>query len=170
MMLKRCLLIILFYATSTILAADEYPDLSKEDKLKAAYLFNFTKFITWPKEQSTKQSITLCLHASDAINGFLKELVKGRKVQNRYQVVVRDIGTTKNCDMIYVSQQPESHKIDFSDSLVVLSHKDLNVPDGAIRFFVENTRLRFEVDLVQVNRLKLSISSELLKLATLRND
>ena len=51
--------------------------LSKENKLKAAYLLNFTKFIEWPATSADEQSSTIriCVDSSSEFLEFLSPLV-----------------------------------------------------------------------------------------------
>ena len=168
------------------LQADEYPELSKKDKLVAAYLFNFTKFIEWPdlSERDPRSEIVICLQANSEILGFIKELVASRRVGiKQLPVVVKVYQHQVRCDMVYVQRADffEStadsedgnqsgglaHK-NLQEVLIIASNTDLYPDSAAISFYEQKKRLRFEVNMNKINSLKLKVRSELLKLARIK--
>lgn len=171
------------FALSTAQASD-YPELSKKDKLIAAYLFNFTRFIQWPdlSERDPRSEIVICLQANSEINGFINELVAGRKVGiKQQQIVIKEFQLQARCDMVYVEQagyfeqllpvpatEQENVRESLQEVLVVASGSKVYPELAAISFYEQKKRLRFEVNMNKINDLKLDVSSELLKLARIK--
>lgn len=58
-----------------------------EYQVKAAYVYNFAKFIEWPKGESFG-SLTVCICGKDPFGGFLDEAVRGKFVHG-LPIVVR---------------------------------------------------------------------------------
>src|SRR5205809_557895 len=50
-----------------------------EYQVKAAYVFNFAKFVEWPKTDSLG-SLGICIYGKDPFDGFLDEAVRGKLV------------------------------------------------------------------------------------------
>lgn len=140
-------------------------DIKKVDKLKAAYMYNFTKFITWPKKDDTP--IVFCVHNKPELRLFLAALVASKKVaKNTLQVI--DSGNGVNCDIIYLTTREG-----LSDA--ILSHRvlvtDINVLpnlEPTFRFYEENVKLRFEIHVARAEQLNIKISSKLLQVARLK--
>jgi len=65
---------------------------SVEYQVKAAFLFNFAKFVDWPPGafQSEKAPITLCVFRHDPFGGALDEIIRGKTINNR-EVLARRI-------------------------------------------------------------------------------
>lgn len=141
--------------------------LSKEKKLKAAYLFNFTKYIEWPAKAGSDQPlvIDLCVDESPEFIGFLSELVLGRRVGPLEQsVVVHPLNMASNCDIIFSARRLGTVQPEFANVMIVADSKD-GVPGAAIYFFIEENRVRFSFRPETLEKLDVRVSSELLKLA-----
>ena len=146
-------------------------DLSKLDKLKAAYLFNFSKYINWPKDAFAHDSapIRLCLQASEDFVAFARALTEGRKVgQQKRQVEIVTEKDLENCHIRYVSSDDLSVTPISHSTLVVAANREIRAMGTSVWFYRDGPKLRFEVDLNKVQDLNLNISSELLKLARIK--
>ena len=145
--------------------------LSKESKLKAAYLFNFTKYIEWPVDgfDQPQQKIQICLVADPAFHDFLLALIKGRTVgAAKRGLEVVSVWEAQKCHLTYVHQEPNKVIPRRGNSLWVLGSEQIKVPGAAIIFFQERGKLRFEVDRKVLQETQVSVSSELLKLARIK--
>lgn len=150
---------------------NQYFELSKKDKLIAAYLFNFTKFIDWPEfsRREARNQITLCMREDARILDFTRELVADREVgPKKLKVEVRVLKDTVRCDMAWFERRGLPLPENLQEVLIVTS--DLAVFPGvaAISFYEDKKRLRFEINMNEINSLKLTVRSELLKLARLK--
>ena len=156
------------FCYSVIASAEE---LNKQEKLKAAYLFNFSKYISWPTEAFKDDSapIHLCLEAEKEFVAFARELTLNRTVgQTKRPVKVLDGNNQGHCHIRYLTSNAHTLLPDAKNTLVVSSEKGLNIPQTTIWFFRDGSKLRFEIDLNKAQKLNLSISSELLKLARIK--
>ena len=65
------------------LATQADAPLSKEDKLKAAYLLNFTRFIEWPESDADEpqKTIRICVASSPKFLAFLNEMSKQNRLE-----------------------------------------------------------------------------------------
>jgi len=146
--------------------------LSKEDKLKAAYLFNFTKFIEWPilAKSERPSSIRICVDSSSAFFEFLEELAANRKVGKLQKTVeVLSLKTAGGCELLFVKGGEKEITIQLDHTVIVADSVSTVFPDVALFFYVKKGKLRFEIDLEKINSLNVIVSSELLKLARVRS-
>jgi YfiR/HmsC-like len=77
-----------------------------EYQVKAAFLFNFAKFVEWPSEafSDSNAPLVITVFGEDPFNGSL-EAVKGKFVNNRKLTIrrVRDIQDIGKCNVLFVS-------------------------------------------------------------------
>ena len=162
---------ILFSALCMVLAADA--DL--EDKVKAAYVYNFTKFVHWEKKEgdSTKVPIRICVLGTDSIGDLLEEL-SNRQVEGRPLQVERNtsnISDIPHCNVLFISRSEEQQLPLIMQQLIgsnVLTTSDIprfSKRGGMIGFVTEGGRIKIEINLTAAQRAGLKISSKLLEVA-----
>ena len=176
MPLRRCLVAICCLLLYFPVGAEDF--LSKEDKLKAAYIWNFIGFINWPNLELDKlpSEIRICIGASNEFLEFFRHLVGNRRVGNlQHAVEVLQLEKATKCELIYVSRASKTTALKLvgaqslnDDTVIVADISSINFPGSAIIFYQEKRKLRFEVDLEKINTLNVNISSELLKLARIK--
>ena len=145
--------------------------LSKELKLKAAYLVNFTKFIEWPNSTLSDQppAVRICVEGSNDFYLFLLELVGSiQGDSNKFNLEVLTSDTAKECEMLYVTGGQKSIPKLLAHTVIITDTTDVYSADQAISFYIDKGKLRFEIDLEKMNNLGVSVSSELLKLARIK--
>jgi hypothetical protein len=156
------------------LRAADAPSL-KEFELKAAYLYNFTKFTAWPNGTFADESapIVVGVMADERVGAALLKLVKGHPVNGR-EVIVRTLtrrDEVRGLQVLYIDKTQEGALQSIAS--VFSSPGLLTVGDserfaqlgGTIRLLVEGDRLQFEISAVAAQRAGLSLSSQLLMLA-----
>jgi hypothetical protein len=163
---KIAVLLVICFSMSSVHALDE---LEKTDKIKAAYLFNFTKYIRWQASGfvAVTSPINLCSNASPRSNTFLTQMVKGRTASDNRAIRVLRLNAVSNthCHLTYLKANFVSANQPVMTSLVVGDDASF-LPQGAnIHFFLEGRRIRFEINRSALQKNGLTISSELLKLA-----
>jgi hypothetical protein len=158
-------------AFSSHLAAAET---ASEQKLKSAYLYNFTKFVEWPAGHfaSAADPLIIGLIADDAMLKELLALVANRQSKGRPLLVRRVAGPSdlQAVHILFVSGDERiagrmRDRAEQAAILVVGEDKDCRLQGGSICFLQEGEKLRFEVNVDTAERSQLKISSQLLKLA-----
>jgi hypothetical protein len=157
------------FAASPHRPVDEY-------QLKAAFLYNFARFVEWPAEafQNPSQSFVFCVLGEDPFGRALDDVLDGRKIDGRASVVRRisDAHRTKGCQILFISpSEPKSVLAllaGIGDSgLLTVGESDAAAADGMIiDFILEGGKIRFIINAAGAEREKLRISSRLLSLAT----
>lgn len=147
-----------------------------EYQVKAAFIYNFTRFINWPAETLPKQGgvIKICVVGENPFKGFIRAL-EGKKTKGmgfKISEVEKFTGGSEldACHIIFISK---SNRAKLPAILGLLKGQSvLTISDitrfakagGVIGFTTKNKKVRLEVNLKAAERAKLSISSKLLKL------
>lgn len=160
-------------------SADTAPaaTISAEYRVKAGFLFNFLQFVEWPARAlgDPAAPIVIGVLGDDPFGGYLDELVQGEKVGERPIVVRRFRRTDEiaNCHILFLSR---SEAAQFEKQLAALAGRNvLTVGDadgferagGIVRFAIENGKIRLRINTDAAKAAELTISSKLLRLATL---
>jgi hypothetical protein len=146
-----------------------------EYDVKAAYLFNFGKFIRYPANAPSAQRATfdICIFGQETISRILEGITHNEQIDNRPVRVVRTKGAyeDRSCAIAYIGAS-EDERIE-SDLADVTGGATLTVSDaphflargGMIQFFPVANHVRFAVNLDAIKRTHLVLSSELLRVA-----
>lgn len=166
-----CLLATLFFSSFS-LAQNAKPT---EFQVKAAYLFNFGKFVKWPEPSGSDHDIfPICVLGTDPFGRALDATVAGERVDGK-SVTVRRMTTaadTAGCRILFVGRSEEGRlgsvfaTLGRSPVLTVSDISGFADRDGMIQFVMDHDRVRFMVNLSAAQKAGLSLSSELLKVAT----
>jgi len=152
-------------------AAQNKEILSKENKLKAAYILNFTKYLDWPNnvQNESPRSIVICLQEMTPFDNFLRQLVANKSVDtSQGEIAVYLLEEDRHCDLIYLHRAYKSFPQKHNDSVVVMDSIKFANRNTAIAFYVEKRKLRFEINREAMKHRNVTVSSELLKLARIR--
>jgi hypothetical protein len=163
--------------TGRLIAAGHAEGPSDEYQVKAAFLYNFAKFVEWPREafQSQGEPLVVCVLGEDPFGRTLDDIVAGKRIDGRALVVRRtsDARQVKGCRMLFVSSsEPRSvlsvlAALDESGVLTV-GEADSAASEGMIiNFILEGGKIRFAINTAAAEREKLRFSSRLLSLATI---
>lgn len=148
---------------------------SKEYRIKAAFLYNFTKFIEWPPRHfaTDSQPIVIGVVGRNPFDSELEDLVRGRKVNGREIVVkVFESGAgAETADLLFIGVGAEPlldeliEKLRTRAVLTVGESSRFTALGGTITFTVEREKVRFEIDEAAAKRGGVKLSAQLLKLA-----
>ncbi len=163
-----CLVAATFSSAGTVQAAA-----ANEYQIKAAFLFNFAKFVVWPAKAFPDASTPLVIGVlgQDPFGSYLDDLVRGERVDNRQLVVqrYRNPAEIKNCHVLFISRS-EAGRLDQIVSslkyrnLLIVTDADGGNGQVIIRFVNEGNRIRFKIDAQAAKAANLTISSKLLRL------
>jgi hypothetical protein len=145
---------------------------AKEYNLKAAFIYNFTRYIEW-KAASNENEFIIGVIGDSPINDPLTEIVRTETVDNKKITIKQfskpaDIST---CHILFISQRSNFPLEDIlaqttGKGILIISEQHGYALQGtAINFVVINQKLKFEANVKAINAAGLSASSQLLKLA-----
>jgi hypothetical protein len=146
-----------------------------EYEVKAAFLFNFAKFVDWPQEvfADTNSPIVVGVLGKNVFGDSLEKIINDRKVNNRSFQFRKYASVTEvtNCQILFVSS---SEKNDFAKilgalhnaSILTVSEADGFIQAGGmINFMLQDDKIRFQISDEAAKKARLKISSKLLSLA-----
>jgi hypothetical protein len=146
-----------------------------EYQVKAAFLYNFAKFVEWPAETLQGASaLRVCVFGGDPFGPALPATLQGKTVQERPVVVARPttVADMAACHILFVGSS-EDHEVPRllpslagSGVLTVGESQEFARQGGMITFHRDGNKVRFEINADAAERAGLRISSQLLKLAT----
>ena len=151
-----------------------------EYQVKAAYLYNFGKFIDWPpspaaKEGSVKEEpFSICVLGRDPFGAILDSTLAGGRI-NGQGIETRRIATPHealNCRIVFIGSSEENQlKEDLAllqgtSVLTVSDIAEFSRRGGMIQFVLQDNKVRFEINLAATQNAGLMMSSELLKVAS----
>ena len=147
------------------------PDL--ERKVKSAFIYNFAKFVSWPDSSfsSPQAPFTICATEPKIID-TLRDVVAGKTVGER-GIQVLPAGSS-GCQIVYVpgADAEEVQRVldgQPQPGILTVYETDRALDNGVVRFFMQDRKVRLEIDREAAAAADLSISSKLLRVASLRN-
>jgi len=142
-----------------------------EYQLKAAFLFNFAKFVEWPQQsfKSPADPVNICVFGSNPFGRSLEDAVNGKSVEGRKFAVrqIADANQVSGCQMVFIpsAQRKRGAELTISGVLTVGESEGFAASGGVIGFKLEGGKIKLEINVDAAEQRKLRISSKLLSLA-----
>lgn len=151
------------------------PEKDAEYGVKAAFLYNFAKFVDWPPSAFPERRFNLCILGDDPFGHLLDDIVANDSVDGRPIAVQRGarLADLPSCHILFVGRLEHERRHDVLATLrgaAVLTVGDADgflADGGMVNFFLEANKVRFEVDRAAVDKSPLKLSSKLLRVARL---
>lgn len=148
---------------------------SSEYQVKAAFLFHFAQFVDWPAEafKGADSPLTYCTLGEDPFHGALDATLNGKTVGARAFRVrhFKQVQELQECQVLFVGAGEKKAVLSALDvakrgPVLTVGEAEHFVQDGGmIEFFLEDNKVRFNINLDAAERAKLKISARLLALA-----
>jgi hypothetical protein len=148
--------------------ADEY-------RVKAAFLYNFAKFVEWPAQafKSAADPIAICVVGKNPFGGALEQAVSGQAAQGKLFTVrqVSDASQMRACHILFVSSSerkrlaPIFQEIKNGSVLTVGESDNFTAEGGMVNFRIEEGSVHLQINPDAAAQQRLHISSKLLSLA-----
>jgi hypothetical protein len=146
-----------------------------EYQVKAAYLYNFARFVTWPATAaaSPENTVAMCVLGDGSFATLLETTGASLMIDGK-RTIVRRLPTAEaagTCSVLFISASARlppdqvSAAIHQRGVLTVSDLPEFTRRGGIIQFVIEGSRIRFEVNLAAADQAGLTLSSELLKVA-----
>ena len=149
-----------------------------ENQLKAAYLYNFARYVEWPSSahESKGSSLEIGVVGGGPVSDLLKKTVVGKKVGDR-QLRVVDVLSPKdarNSHILFIpgdssaaDQKQVVEDLKGTHVFVVGDSDNFAKRGGIANFIVSDSRVKFAINKTAATRAGLKVSSKLLRLAEL---
>jgi hypothetical protein len=165
-----CRLLVAVVLSSTVFSqtADEY-------RVKAAFLYNFAKYVDWPAAtfKTEKDPLRICVLGQDPFGSLLDDTVDGKTVLGRPFVVtdIPNAGHAVTCQILFISASEEKRirsiivQLRTPGVLTVGETEGFASQGGMVNFKLDSGRVRLEINVEAAEQAKLRISSKVLSLA-----
>ena len=154
------------HASAPGAAVDEY-------RLKAAILYNLTKFVEWPPTAFGDSSapLVLCIIDIDPFGPRLDDALRGHTVGGRPLVVRRTAEAARGCHLLFIANSERRRLATIIDqlrktaALTVGDIEDFIDQGGMIGLSTEGDRVRFDINIEAAGQARLKVNSRLMALA-----
>lgn len=143
-----------------------------EAKVKAAFIFNFTRFVSW-KTKKADTPLRIAIFGSEKISKFLTTYIEEKNLSGAIAVISYDsppLGS-ENINLLFIDHSKERFSSEIikqlagKDILTVSDIEDFAVQGGIIGMYNESGRIKLAINLTEANKSGLKISAKLLELA-----
>ena len=164
----RTLTLVVFVAATSLARAQGVPE---EYRVKAAFLYNFVKFVEWPAEAGSGP-LTICVAGRNPFGTVLQNLVRGETTVDGRRIETRVIlDPESTCHVIFVPDGAATRAYlrgAAGKATLTVGESDTFIEQGGIaNFFIERGNVRFEISPMAAEHAGLRISARLLQLARL---
>jgi hypothetical protein len=145
----------------------------EEYQLKAVFVLNFAKLTEWPADlHADTRTFTIAVLGKLPSTTFIS-LLKGQTVHGANVVVkhVDNVRQAKDAQLLYISESERSHLpgiLKEAGQYCLLAVSDITgfcEAGGMIGLIPVQNRLSFEINVASIRKARLSVNSQLLKLA-----
>ncbi len=162
--------------TSPPIAAQEAQP--SEYQIKAAFIFNFAKFVEWPATAFAEATSPLCIGVigENPFGTDLERFVRDKRI-NDHPLTMRECRTleeAKKCHIVFISSSEKKRlqeilkALQGANVLTVSETEGFTENGGIVNFVSEGKKIRFQINDGSAKSAGLKISSKLLSLASPR--
>ncbi len=170
-MLRLCLTVVTAFLAQSFASAEP----NDEYRLKAAFLFNFTRFVEWPPQafKTAGEPISICILGKNALDEALTEAVRGKTIQDRTFAIVpiSDPAQAQSCQILFVSSSERKrlpailHAVGGRGVLTVGETDSFTAEGGVIGLKLDDRKIHIQINPDAAEQQHIRISSKLLTLA-----
>lgn len=145
-----------------------------EYEVEAAYLSNFGRFVEYPARTGAASDVfNVCVLGPDPFGPLLDAAFKNEAI-NGVPLAAKRIATAEEgaaCRIVFLGETKESqlgatlNTLNAAGVLTVSDMANFTRRGGMVQFTLDGNRVRFEINLAAAQRARLTLSSQLLKLA-----
>jgi hypothetical protein len=145
-----------------------------EYQIKAAYLYYFSSFVEWPPESFPRkdENLVIGVLGVDPFGSILDDTLHGKTINNRRLVVKRfqNIKDARDSHILFISSSERDRLpsiLKVLEGAAVLTVGDIEqfaTRGGQISFRMEDKKVRFDINAAAVERARIKISAQLMKL------
>ena len=144
-----------------------------ESDVKAAFLYNFTKYIDWPSAafEDAADSFRICVASDAEFRGSVAGIVAGETARGRPLELIAPRSDLNRCHILFIGRNEAARvgamlgAIADRPILTVGETPGFLEKGGAVLFEVEDHRVRFDINLEAATRVGLTVSSKLVRVA-----
>ena len=167
--LSGILIIIAFFFSTGLITPSE----DTNAKIKAVYLYNFTKYVEWPSNYSEGNFIIDVYGNNTALLTELGKMATS-KTMGKQKIEIKPITSLDKLDKCHMLFIPSENSVTFSEilsklkgksTLIITEKPGLAKQGAAINFVVQDNKQKFEFNKANAEKYSLKVSSNLAALA-----
>ncbi len=158
-----------------LLAAVAQAQSATEYQVKAAFLFNFARFVEWPADafSSADAALQICILGQDPFGRDFEQVIVDKTV-NGHRIEIahpEGIPQARACQILFIATSEKAHLptilqgLKGASVLIVGDTPGFAALGGAINFVLDDGRVRFEINLKAAELAHLKLSARLLTVA-----
>ena len=152
--------------------APSAPDVDINAPLKARYLYNFAKYVDWPADKK-QGNFVIGVMGESSLYDEMAKLYANKKVGSQTLVIKKlaSVEEASGCNILFVPTKQQSKvgtiaQKSRSNSILIVTEKSGSLNQGAvINFFVQNSRIAFELSKRNAEKYKLTLGQDIVKFA-----
>jgi len=156
--------------------AQQGGEIDREYSIKGAFLYNFGRYVRWPATAfaDDRAPFVIGVLGTDPFGAVLDEIASSARVVGR-AVVAKRFATFADyspCHILFISASTDVKikaealaKLQNKGVLLVSEEAGLVQQGAAVNFYIENNKVRFEINVETARQQQLKVSSKLLSLA-----
>jgi hypothetical protein len=140
-------------------------------KIKAIYIYNFTKYIEWPESYKQGNFVVGVMGNNPSILNELNKMATYKTVGNQHFEIKTVTTTDLSCHILYVLSDYSSQlnevieKVKSKSTLIITDKAGLAAKGSGINFVVYENKQKIELNKANIERYKLKVASSLVELA-----
>lgn len=153
------------------LAAYGVISFSQDERFKALFMYNFTKYIEWPSDKQSGDFV-IGVFGSSPIQSELQLIAEKKKVGTQ-NIVVKQVNSpaeVKNCNFIYVPENKSTKAQEILDAcsgtgtVIITDKPGLAKTIAGINYIQSNGKQSFEINRKNLEKQGVKVNSMLLSL------
>ena len=138
-----------------------------EYQVKAAYLYNLTKFVVWP--EFDHETFDICLLGTDPFGRYIQS-IEQKKVAGRPIRLIRlmQFDASKQCRILFIggSAYHQFDQADYPEGMLTISDRENFIDQGGmLALVVSEQKVRVKINQDALKQKKLKVSAKLLEVA-----
>ena len=155
-------------AIGMLLPSVAHAEIDLETKVKAAYLYNFTKFVDWPN--LPPDSLRICVVGNDPVGGMLGELSNRQVKERPLKIEVNTPMDIALCQVLFISRSEKKWedilgRLRGAGVLTVGDQNGFARSGGVVGFYSEGGKIKLEINPAAARSANLKISAKLMELS-----
>ena len=142
-------------------------------KIKAIYIYNFTKYIEWPDEYKSGNFVVGVFGTNASLMGELNKMAAAKMVGNQKMEIknLSSPGDAAACHIVYILSDNSSQlgdvigKVKGKSALIVTDKAGLTKQGAGINFAIVENKQKIELNRANIEKYKLKVASTLIEMA-----
>lgn len=163
--------LVAFYLPASFTPPAYAEEQSSEYRLKAAFLYNFAAYTTWPNPPG--HAFTLCIYGDNPFGKNLQHL-QGKKI-NEHDIFIKNTRNMMNlsdCHIVFITQSVIKEidaivkQLQGMPILTIADSPGVGRRGVVLNMAIKESKVIFEANIVMAKRNGLTLSSQLLRFAS----